>query len=152
MITQFRSYKTILSYLIKSNARAFMDTEGQKLFSERLINISNYVPKEFQRKPRRIEEVARWKATEFRHFILVVNEIYQEILLLHIAYRLISTPNHYDDDINTASELLQTFGKLFGENSITFNVHNLLHLPKVYEKWTLLQHYLHTVMNIFCTQ
>lgn len=65
---------------------------------------------------------------------LVVDEIYKEILLLHIPYRLISTPNHCDDDINTASELLQTFvenfGKLFGENSITCYVLSLLHLPQ----------------------
>ena len=40
------------------------------LLSARLIDLAPFVPKEFASKPRRIEELDRWKATEFRQFLL----------------------------------------------------------------------------------
>ena len=38
--------------------------------SVNLINIRKDIPREFARKPRRLDEVEWWKRTEFRQFLL----------------------------------------------------------------------------------
>lgn len=45
-------------------------TGQKKEISDRLASFSAYIPKEFARKQRNFDEILRWKATEFRLFIL----------------------------------------------------------------------------------
>lgn len=101
-----------------------------------------FVPKEFPRKPRGLNELSNWKATEFHKFLAytgpivlwnnVHDDIYYEFLLLHCAYRLLSSPRQIISNIDAANELLelfvQNFPSVFGENSVSYNVHNLLHI------------------------
>lgn len=132
-----------------------MTVSNKAILSKRLLELSPYIPVEFQRKPRGIEELPRWKATEFRQFILyygpivlkniVDDDLYYEVLLLHVAYRLISTPRHFHSNANTAEELLQVFvenfSKIFGEQSITFNVHCLLHLTQCVKEYGIVSNF-----------
>ncbi|XP_075167974.1 uncharacterized protein LOC142240153 [Haematobia irritans] len=136
--------KKMVSYLLDNQSMAKLTTEQANTISRRLVELAPYIPKEFQRKPRGLEEFSRWKATEFRQFILyygilvlkdVANDdFYYEFLILHIAYRLLSTPKHYGSNIATAEELLNlfvnNFSSIFGKTSTVFNVHSLLHLPQ----------------------
>lgn len=145
--------KKMLGYLIKNKSKTQITDSKKKIISQRLIELGPYIPKEFQRKPRDLEELARWKATEYRQFILyygpivlqnVVDEdFYYELLLLHTSYRLLSTPKHFNSNIDSASELLamfvENFCKVFGESSITFNVHSLLHLPQCVKDFGIAQ-------------
>lgn len=48
--------------------------------SDALKNLQPYVPSKFSRKPRSLTEMKRWKATEFRSFLLYTGPI----VLLHI--------------------------------------------------------------------
>lgn len=89
-----------------------------------------------------MDELHHSKATEFHQFlaysgILVLfknvhEDIYYEFLVLHCAYRLLSSPRHVDQNIDQANDLLELFVEnfsiVFGPNSVSFNVHNLLHL------------------------
>ncbi|KAJ8911937.1 hypothetical protein NQ315_016279 [Exocentrus adspersus] len=78
------------------------------------------LPREFNRKPRSLTELARWKATELRTFLLylgplVLNKtvdlaIYEHFLLLHCAITIIISDHHIskykakfadDDDVET---------------------------------------------------
>lgn len=63
---------------------------GRKIadLSEKLIAMSKWTPKEFARKSRSLEELSRWKATEFRQFLLylgpvVLLNILSEVNLRH---------------------------------------------------------------------
>ncbi|KAG8197853.1 hypothetical protein JTE90_024254 [Oedothorax gibbosus] len=84
--------------------------------SERLKCFSKNVPTEFSRKPRSLREVKRWKATEFRQFLLYTGPvvlkdcvplaIYQNFLLLHSAIFLLV---HDISKSNLAEQFLSMF-------------------------------------------
>lgn len=105
-----------------------------------------HLPLEFARQPRSLGELARWKATEFRQFllytgILILDGILQQIegkmylnfLLLHTAIQILCRPAMLSDaTIKFAHECLVNFVKtasdLYGEQMIVYNVHGLTHL------------------------
>lgn len=105
------------------------------------MNISEDMPIEFNRKPRSLNEVKRWKATEFRQFLFYTGPVvlkdkistdrYINFLSLHVACSILSNSKHFHL-LDYASELLkyfvQTFKILYGAEHISHNVHNLLHI------------------------
>ncbi|XP_044765188.1 uncharacterized protein LOC123321583 isoform X1 [Coccinella septempunctata] len=107
-----------------------------------IMKISAYIPQEFCRKPRPLTDVERFKATEFRLFLLYVGpiifknkldiELYNHFLHLFCAIRILATPHLCYDLNDYAGNLLKIFvrnyGNLYGEEYLTYNVHNLLHL------------------------
>ncbi len=112
--------------------------------SDKLISFRDYVPSEFARRPRSLVELDRWKATEFRQFMLYTgpvalrgimsSDLYEHFLCLFIAMTILL----YDDSrkreayVGYARNLLNVFvtnaRKLYGETFTVYNVHNLLHL------------------------
>lgn len=107
--------------------------------SDRMTDISDYIPVEFSRKPRTLREIKRWKATEMRQFLLytglivlkdkVDEAIYQNFLLLHSAVFILI---HNIAEVDLAEQLLQIFVshsiELYGQTFCTYNVHSLLHI------------------------
>jgi hypothetical protein len=91
----------------------------------------------------------RWKATEFRQFILytapvvlqniINNECYLHFLCLHVSFRILLTPNIAIDLLNFVEKLLsyfvQKFSEIYGAEFISMNVHNLLHIVDDYKKF-----------------
>jgi len=110
--------------------------------SSRLLRISSYAPVEFARKPRTVDEVMRWKATEFREFIMysgfivvqhILNDkLYDHFMLLFISMRILACPRLSSYYTNYAHELLVKFVSdakiLYGNDIMVYNVHCLLHL------------------------
>lgn len=110
------------------------------------------LPKEFKRKVRHTTHLDRWKATEFRNFLLYIGpvalrnflneECYKHFLLLHFSIYILSSPR-FLHNIEHASLCLKRFVNectvLYGEHFLTYNVHVLLHLPYFCEKYGPLQ-------------
>jgi len=108
-----------------------------------LINQAKNIPVEFNRKPRSLLEAKRWKATEFRQFVLYTGPVvlkrilnnarYINFLSLHVAITILAS-SKYSYFIDYASDLLlyfvNTFKILYGAENISHNVHNLLHLSE----------------------
>jgi hypothetical protein len=112
--------------------------------SVRLLALVPYVPFEFARKPRVIDEILRWKATEFRQFVMysgpfvlngiLAQDLYEHFMLLFVAVRILASPQLVKQVEHTeyAEKLLTKFVKdtevLYGKEALVYNIHNLIHL------------------------
>ncbi|XP_011706765.1 PREDICTED: uncharacterized protein LOC105461942 [Wasmannia auropunctata] len=110
--------------------------------STRLVTeLKCYIPGEFVRKPRKLDCVKLWKATEYRLIMLYTGplafksmfkkEIYFHFITLHVIIRILSSEELHEY-INYAQDLIhffiKTFIKLYGIENVSHNVHNLVHL------------------------
>lgn len=110
--------------------------------SDYLIQIKSCIPSDFVRKPRSLNECKRWKATEFRFFLLYCGPVilknilpfnkYLHFLSLHAAIRILISVEFYTKYLDYADSLLQYFIKqfiiIYGEEYISHNVHGLSHI------------------------
>ncbi|KAK6183410.1 hypothetical protein SNE40_010899 [Patella caerulea] len=113
-----------------------------KIISESMLSLHCYIPREFPRKCRSLYEVDRWKATEFRQFLLYSGilvlkknlpaELYYHFLLLYVAIFCMSNPSRYISYCEFSRELLLKFVSEFsghyGRNQLVYNIHNIIHL------------------------
>lgn len=75
--------------------------------TERLVNARRSVPMEFARKPRALREIDRWKATEFRQFLLYTGpvmmkdllstEVYKNFMLLFVGIFILCNNSFIED-------------------------------------------------------
>lgn len=116
---------------------------SRKEISDKLLSLAPSMPCDFARKPRSISEYERWKATEFRTFLLYTGpvclvgslheECYGNFMILSVAMTCLLSPILCAKYVDFCRELLvmfvEHFGALYGEDKITYNVHGLVHLP-----------------------
>ena len=135
--------RRFLSFL-KSGPNVRLSHGQLDLISKRLLDISKRTPSEFARKPRSILELERWKATEFRQFTLytgivalkgiVDDKLYNLFLGFSVAIRLLHLDNPVERNkmLPFARKLLVYFVHnsriICGDEFVTYNVHNLLHI------------------------
>jgi len=110
--------------------------------SEKLLNIRTYVPREFGRKPRSVAEILRWKAVEFRQFLLYAGPVvllhvlpevlYQNFMLPSVGISLLANPRFSIEHCTYVRDILKTFVNnvrvLYGTGMMVYNVHALVHL------------------------
>ena len=110
--------------------------------SNELIILGKWLPIEFARKPRSLKEVSRWKATEYRQFLLYTGvvvlhnvlpiELYNNFMLLYVATFILASPTFCVSSCSYSKTLLinfvNHFGLLYGQEMIVYNVHSLIHL------------------------
>ena len=113
-----------------------------EILSDRLIALSKYIPSDFNRKPRSLREIDRWKASEFRQFLLYSGPVvlkkyidpvhYSLFLTLSVAIRILSTQDLHLQYNSYADSLLKyfvsKFGVLYGLENLSYNIHGLVHL------------------------
>ena len=116
---------------------------GQKeVINSRLGGLKKAVPKCFARKPRGIDQVDRWKATEFRHFAVYTGKLvlkgvlddrhYQNFLYFSVALSILLCPNLATSYNQLAEDLLKRFvgdcKQLYRPEFLVYNVHMMVHL------------------------
>jgi hypothetical protein len=116
-----------------------------KELSKLTLNLKSSFACEFVRKPRQLEDILRWKATELRTFLLYIGPVILKVILtdscfknfmsLNIAMIILLSPN-YGSLIDYAQKLLnyfvQTFEQIYGQYLMSHNIHGLLHLVEDY--------------------
>ncbi|XP_071652764.1 uncharacterized protein [Temnothorax longispinosus] len=113
-------------------------------FNDFYRKLAKSVPAEFSRHPRSLEEVAQWKATEFRLFLLYLGPVVLQHLLskpqiihfnvLNCAVRILCDPRECVRNNSYAQDLMIYFVDnmelLYGEETLIYNIHNLIHIPE----------------------
>lgn len=108
----------------------------------RLDILKKYCPSDFARRPRSLDACSKYKATEFRQFLLYTGpvvaygildeQVYKHFLFLHAAVRILISNSPSRLQLNLAEVALQKFVQrcesLYGSNFSTYNVHGLLHV------------------------
>ncbi|KAE9529672.1 hypothetical protein AGLY_011768 [Aphis glycines] len=140
--------KRLIKFWVKGKKDIRLLDESKNDINKSILNLRSYVPSEFARLPRSIDDIDHWKATELRTFILYYGHIvlkgklqkrfYQHFLLLFSAIRLLVNPETcilYNEKARILLEkFISDYAILYGSEFITYNVHNLIHLPYFVQK------------------
>jgi hypothetical protein len=111
--------------------------------SQKLECFREHIPVEFARKPRSLQEIDRWKATEFRLFLIYTGsvalkgniraDLYENFvcfmvsILILLSPRLCSTWTSYSEQLLVI--FVQQCEQLYGPEFIVYNVHSIIHIP-----------------------
>jgi hypothetical protein len=134
--------KKLLLLWIRGKREVRMSALNVSMISERLVHLKPYIPASFARKPRSLSEIDRWKATEFRQFLLYTGKVvldgilkkdlYDHFLSLNVAISILVSPRLAKEHTRFAHQLLEYFVKqgsvLYGDEFVVYNVHTLIHL------------------------
>lgn len=136
----------------KGNYRAKWSAKTTAEISSRLKQLK--MPTEIHRSVRGLDCLAHWKGTEFRTFFYYISivvlkpvlppDIYEHFLVLYCAVTICSS-KIYNNLLDLANELLlhylDLFKKIYGEDYITSNLHNLNHLVNDVKKFGVLSEF-----------
>lgn len=135
--------KRLLKIWLKGSANFGVKFSARdiKLISDRLDTAKHNQPHDINRAIRGLDSIHFWKATEFRTFLLKTGpvvlqdilplEAFNHFLTLHCAVTICCTRNLliYKE---IARELFKEFciryTEIYGEDSITYNIHSLIHV------------------------
>lgn len=128
-----------------------------RLPSKKVHDVSNHlsilksnITTDFCRTPRGLNEVPRWKATEFRQFLLYTgpivlygvlsNECYLHFICLHVSStRILLVKNNSENLLIFVEKLLvyfvQKFADIYGKTFMSHNIHGLLHITEDYKNY-----------------
>ncbi len=136
--------------------------DGTRLTKEQVISVSNflvyvkrYVPVEFPRKTRTLDDFPHLKATEHRNHLLYFlpvalqgvlhQDMYDNYMLLHVSIKILTNSHNSRTYASYAEILLKKFTKdcvlFYGRKFISYNIHNLIHLPSDVEEIGCLDSY-----------
>ena len=136
--------RRLLSFLRSGPRQCKLSQHQIKEISDHMSSFNGCLPSEFVRQPRGLTDLDRWKATEFRSFLLYTGPVvlksilarqnYHHFLCLSIAVSILLNDN---DDYRRkysayAKVLLRHFvsqsSKYYTQSFVVYNVHALIHL------------------------
>ena len=134
--------RRLILYWLRGPLITRISSSSVSRMSEYLLQLRQFIPREFARKPRPMIEVDRWKATEFPQFLLytgplvlksILHEsVYQHFMLLSVATYICVSPQLSEHYLGYAHELLLMFVQqasvLYGMGFVVYNVHSLSHV------------------------
>lgn len=135
--------RKLLHTWLHGNLKVRLCSRLVNLLSKKLIELKAFIPIEINRKPTSLDELSRWKASEFRTFLLYVGPVtlynlldiavYEHFLLLHVSISILISTSHIDMfGYEFSSQILNIFVKhcevLYGPEFMIYNVHLLSHI------------------------
>lgn len=130
-----------------------LQSRSMHVISSNHLSLRQFITNDFSRYPRSLSDVSRWKATEYRLFLLYTgpialqgilkDDVFKHFLCLHVCFRILLTPSIGIDLIDYCEKLLAYFvdkyEKLYGKEFNSLNIHGLLHIVDDYRKFGSLE-------------
>lgn len=134
--------KKILELITSGPLKIRLSSRSRRELSRRMTSLKSQTTKEFQRKPQPIDYLAKWKATQFRFFLLycgpivlsklLPSKLYEHFLLLHASMRILCSERlvmRYKDKARKYLEIfVSALPYLYNEDAQVINMHNLQHI------------------------
>ncbi len=134
--------KRLLVSWTSGERRVRLYTLQKQQVSSRLLQLRNQIPSIFSRTPRGLDELERWKATEFCQFMLYTgklvlkgileHDMYLNFLAFSVAMCFLVSPTLVEKHSAYARSLLSYFvsrgRELYGKEFIVYNIHSMLHI------------------------
>lgn len=133
--------KLLTELWLDSKSAAKMSQANKIVLCQMLNELKQQVPEEFQRTTRDISEIQKWKATEYRLFLLYVGpivlkyclseQLYKHFLLFSIACRILSSDLAIKYNNHAKSYLISFVNmskEFYGAKILVLNMHSLIHL------------------------
>ena len=149
--------RRLLIFLVKSPVSKGIRLAQNSIrqISQSLDSFREYIPREFSRRCRNLSELDRWKATEFRQFLLysgivalrgqLPEEYYDHFLLLYVAAFCLSNERLWQSHADYAKRRLRSFvdkaRQLYGSEFLVYNVHSLIHIADDVKRYGPLDSY-----------
>jgi glutaredoxin len=144
-------YLGVMRRLLNIWCRQILTPSFRIQLSSKLQEFGKSLPYEFKRKTRGLTHLDRWKATEFRTFVLYVGpaslkpflskDHFRHFLLLHFSVSVMAS-QQYNVYLPNAHACLLKFVQdiplMYGEEQSVYNVHCLIHLAQYVESLGLL--------------
>lgn len=126
----------------KYSRQSKLPARSISIMSSRLEELKVYCPSDFARRPKSLDMCTKYKATEFRQFLLYTgpvvaygildHQLYTHFLLLHAAIRILVSASPSEAYLKFAELALKIFVNrcedFYGATFYSYNVHGLIHL------------------------
>lgn len=134
--------RRLINYWIEGKRQFKLSKTSISEINNRLASLKKHIPCEFGRKIRTFKDIKRWKAVEFRFFLLycgilvlqnVLNSsMYKHFLLLHVSIFVLCSKTLTDKYFSVAKSCLRKFIKkcpgVYDKFFVVYNVHSLQHI------------------------
>lgn len=140
--------KLIHLWVDKGPLNVRLPSSVSKKLSLSHLSLRDYVPCEFSRKPKGLNDLNRFKATEFRQILIYTgqvvfknilnNDCYKHFMALSIAMNILLNSNMANYVIyaqNLLNYFVQTFETLYGRHLMYFNIYGLVHISDDYKRF-----------------
>lgn len=134
--------KKLLTVWVEGPLPHKLSVKQVRLISNKLEAFRKYIPSNFSRKCRGLDQLRHFKATEYRTFLLYIGpfslkrvlttEKFDHFLHLHTAMYILATETQSNEWLNFAEQLIDKFvsliPKLYYKEMMVYNFHSLTHI------------------------
>ena len=140
---------------LRGSTKVRLQHSTVSLLSQLLAGTAKLYPSEINRKPRSIDAIDRWKASEFYIFLvysaplhlqqILSDKVYSHFMLLSVGIFILCHPVLHKTHLDYCNKLLVCFVEQFklyyGLENMVYNVHSLLHLTSDVQRFGCLHQF-----------